>query len=171
METQEDPVVLFQIRPECVPHENLGRARGRAQEAGTLVIRWLEHGSFQAGPAPAMQQRGRTKSIPAHGERSSRLHVRLVPGSMRPVTRYARSGDISIACKVVGEGSIDLVFVMGWVSHIEMFWQEPHFARFLNRLASFSRLILFDTRGTGPSDCLVQLPERAGQIAICNSIG
>jgi pimeloyl-ACP methyl ester carboxylesterase/DNA-binding winged helix-turn-helix (wHTH) protein len=68
-------------------------------------------------------------------------------------TQYATStGDINIAYQVVGEGPLDLVFVMGWVSHLEAFWQEPSFARFLMRLASFSRLILFDKRGTGLSD-------------------
>lgn len=70
----------------------------------------------------------------------------------RPVTKYARSGDINIAYQVVGSGALDLVFVMGWVSHLDYFWEEPSFARFLNRLASFSRLILFDKRGTGLSD-------------------
>jgi len=68
-------------------------------------------------------------------------------------TQYAVStGDVNIAYEVVGEGPLDLVFVMGWVSHLEYFWQEPSFARFLMRLASFSRLILFDKRGTGLSD-------------------
>jgi pimeloyl-ACP methyl ester carboxylesterase/DNA-binding winged helix-turn-helix (wHTH) protein len=75
-----------------------------------------------------------------------------------PPTRYARSGDVSIAYQVVGEGSIDLVFVMGWVSHLDYFWREPSFARFLTRLASFSRLILFDKRGTGLSDRVSDLP-------------
>jgi len=71
---------------------------------------------------------------------------------MQPVTRYARSGDVNIAYQVMGEGALDLVFVMGWVSHLDYFWEEPSFARFLRRLASFSRLILFDKRGTGLSD-------------------
>ena len=69
-----------------------------------------------------------------------------------PETRYARSGDVNIAYQVVGEATLDLVFVMGWVSHLEYFWEEPTFAQFLMRLASFSRLILFDKRGTGLSD-------------------
>ena len=71
---------------------------------------------------------------------------------MTPQTRYARSGDVNIAYQVVGEGPIDLVFVMGWVSNIDEFWTEPSWARFLERLASFSRLIVFDKRGTGLSD-------------------
>ena len=69
-----------------------------------------------------------------------------------PQTRYAKSGDVNIAYQVVGEGPIDLVFVMGWASNIDEFWTEPSFARFLQRLASFSRLIIFDKRGTGLSD-------------------
>ncbi len=76
------------------------------------------------------------------------------PATMvRPKTQYAVStGGVNIAYQVVGEGPLDLVFVMGWVSHLEHFWLEPSFARFLMRLASFSRLILFDKRGTGLSD-------------------
>lgn len=69
-----------------------------------------------------------------------------------PQTMYARSGDVNIAYQVIGDAPLDLVFVMGWVSHVEYFWREPSFARFLLRLASFSRLILFDKRGTGLSD-------------------
>lgn len=67
-------------------------------------------------------------------------------------TRYARSGDVNVAYQVVGSGPMDLVFVMGWVSNIDQFWTEPSFARFLHRLASFARLIVFDKRGTGLSD-------------------
>lgn len=77
-----------------------------------------------------------------------------------PKTKYVQSSDANIAYQVVGAGEIDIVFVMGWVSHLEYFWKEPNFAAFLNRLASFSRLILFDKRGTGLSDRvpLSQLP-------------
>src|SRR5262249_28252417 len=70
----------------------------------------------------------------------------------RPETRYAKSGDVNIAYQVVGSGPIDLVYVMGWVSNLDYFWEETSYARFLGRLASFSRLILFDKRGTGLSD-------------------
>ena len=70
----------------------------------------------------------------------------------QPQTRYARSGTVSIAYQVVGDGPRDLVFVSGWVSHLESGWDEPLLARFRRRLASFSRMILFDKRGTGMSD-------------------
>ena len=67
-------------------------------------------------------------------------------------TRYARSGDVNIAYQVVGEGPFDLVFVPGYVTHLEMQWKIASFAPFLEALASFSRLIRFDKRGTGMSD-------------------
>ncbi len=81
------------------------------------------------------------------------------PTALRRV-RYAQSGNVNIAYQVVGSGPIDLVFVMGWVSHLEYFWNEPSFARFLERLASMARLIVFDKRGTGLSDPVpvAQLP-------------
>ena len=71
---------------------------------------------------------------------------------MVPETKYAKSGNLHIAYQVVGGGSLDLVFVHGWISHIEHLWEEPSIARFLRGLASFSRLILLDKRGTGMSD-------------------
>ncbi|MBL8245874.1 MAG: protein kinase [Rhodanobacteraceae bacterium] len=69
-----------------------------------------------------------------------------------PEVRYALSGEVNIAWQAIGTGPIDLVFVMGWISHLEYFWTEPSFARFLRRLAGFARVILFDKRGTGLSD-------------------
>jgi DNA-binding winged helix-turn-helix (wHTH) protein/pimeloyl-ACP methyl ester carboxylesterase len=94
---------------------------------------------------------------PAETAASAMTMAAAVP-SGAPETRYARSGDVNIAYQVVGDGPFDLVFVMGWVSHLEYFWTEPTFARFLRRLASFSRLILFDKRGTGLSDRVTVLP-------------
>ena len=87
-------------------------------------------------PAQKVLKQVETLSLPVH----------------KPETHYVNNGDVNIAYQVVGNGDLDIVFVMGWVSHLEYFWQEPHFAAFLNRLASFSRLILFDKRGTGLSD-------------------
>ncbi len=72
--------------------------------------------------------------------------------TVSPRTQYVQSGDVNIAYQVVGHGPIDIVFVMGWVSHLEYFWKHHSFASFLERLSSFSRLILFDKRGTGLSD-------------------
>jgi pimeloyl-ACP methyl ester carboxylesterase len=77
---------------------------------------------------------------------------------MQPETRYARSGDVYIAYQVVGDGPIDLVVVPGFISHVEEWREEPLCARFFERLASFSRLILFDKRGTGLSDRVAEMP-------------
>src|SRR3954447_9328385 len=71
---------------------------------------------------------------------------------MRPKTKYAKSGDVSIAYQVVGDGPVDLAFVPGFVSHLELAWDEELFARPLRRMASFARLILFDKREQGLSD-------------------
>ena len=96
---------------------------------------------------------------------------------MAPETRYARSGDVNIAYQVTGEGPTDLVYVPGWMSNVELMWEEPAMARFLDRLASFSRLILFDKRGTGLSDRvsndkLPTLEERMDDVrAVLESVG
>ena len=80
------------------------------------------------------------------------LEPRTPPVTALPKVSYARSGNVNIAYQVIGSGPVDLVFVMGWVSHLEYFWNEPSFARFLTRLSGMARLILFDKRGTGLSD-------------------
>lgn len=76
-----------------------------------------------------------------------------------PVTSYAQSGDANIAYQVAGEGPLDLLFLPGWISQIEQLWQAPALRRFLEQLSSFSRLILFDRRGSGLSD---RLPAEQG---------
>ena len=96
---------------------------------------------------------------------------------MPPETLYARSGDVNIAYQVAGKGPLDLVYVPGWVSNVELMWEEPAMARFLGRLASFSRLILFDKRGTGLSDRvsndkLPTLEERMDDVrAVLEAVG
>jgi pimeloyl-ACP methyl ester carboxylesterase len=77
---------------------------------------------------------------------------------MLPETRYAMSGEISIAYQVVGEGPFDIVHIPGFVSNVELGWNIPSRAAFYHRLASFSRLIIFDKRGTGMSDRVVGAP-------------
>jgi pimeloyl-ACP methyl ester carboxylesterase/class 3 adenylate cyclase len=72
--------------------------------------------------------------------------------SVEHETRYARNGDVHIAYQVVGDGPIDLVHTAGIWSNVEIMWEWPPYARYLERLASFSRLILFDLRGIGLSD-------------------
>ena len=75
-----------------------------------------------------------------------------------PTTRYAKSGNVHVAYQVFGEGEIDLVFFPGFVSNIEIYWEQPLFARWLRKLGSFARVITFDKRGTGLSDRLDVLP-------------
>ena len=76
----------------------------------------------------------------------------------RVETRYARSGDVSIAYQVIGDGPFDLVLVPGFVSNVEYGWEEPGLAAFYRELASFCRLVLFDKRGTGLSDRVHGVP-------------
>jgi class 3 adenylate cyclase/alpha-beta hydrolase superfamily lysophospholipase len=83
---------------------------------------------------------------------------------MPPETRYTRSGELHIAYQVMGEGPIDLVWVPGWISNIDHYWEEPTVARYFERLASFSRLILFDRRGTGLSDPVQRAPTLEEQM-------
>jgi len=96
---------------------------------------------------------------------------------MQAETKYARSGDIHIAYQALGRGPLDLVYVPGWVSHVELAWEEPTHARFLRRFASFSRLIMFDKRGTGlsdrvPNDQLPTLEERMDDLrAVMDAVG
>src|SRR6184192_4486896 len=75
-----------------------------------------------------------------------------------PPTQYAKSGDASIAYQVVGDGPIDVVLVLGFATHVELQWESPPFARFFERISSFSRLIVFDKRGTGLSDPVTEVP-------------
>ncbi|MGH2679023.1 MAG: adenylate/guanylate cyclase domain-containing protein [Actinomycetota bacterium] len=95
-----------------------------------------------------------------------------------PETRYAKTADgVHIAYQVVGDGPVDMVFVMGWVTNIEAMWDDPDFARFLGRLAGFSRLILFDKRGVGlsdrvPDDRLPDLETRMDDVrAVMDAVG
>ena len=94
---------------------------------------------------------------------------------MVPKTQYAKSGDVRIAYQVVGQGPFDLVFVPGFISNLDVAWEEPHRARVWTRLASFARLIMFDKRGTGLSDRAVGVPtleERMDDVrAVMDAVG
>jgi pimeloyl-ACP methyl ester carboxylesterase/class 3 adenylate cyclase len=93
-------------------------------------------------------------------------------------TTYAKTADgVHIAYQVVGTAPVDVVFVMGWVTNVEAMWEDPDFARFLERLATFSRLILFDKRGVGlsdrvPDDRLPNLETRMDDVrAVMDAVG
>ena len=109
------------------------------------------------------------------GVRAESLPYKPYIGAVRPETRYAKSGDVSVAYQVIGEGPIDLVLVPGFVSHVELAWEEPNLARVLTRLASFSRLIIFDKRGTGMSDPMTAAPSMEARMddirAVIDAVG
>jgi class 3 adenylate cyclase/pimeloyl-ACP methyl ester carboxylesterase len=94
---------------------------------------------------------------------------------VRPETRYAKSGDVSIAYQVLGDGPFDVVFAPGSVSNLEFGWEEPTLVRFYQRLASFCRLIIFDKRGTGVSDRVSGVPDLETRMddvrAIMDAVG
>ena len=128
-------------------------------EGGDLVVRERTRSRI------VIEENVEDEAVAPRSEREARAVIDVSPSSSNepaaslpaalsrpPETMYARSGDVNIAYQVIGDAPLDLVFVMGWVSHLEYFWREPSFARFLLRLASFARLILFDKRGTGLSD-------------------
>ena len=94
---------------------------------------------------------------------------------MKPTTQYTKSGRINIAYQVFGSGPIDLVYIPGWVSNIDMMWACPELVSFLQELGKIARVILFDKRGTGLSDRVVELStieERMDDIrAVMDAVG
>ncbi len=78
---------------------------------------------------------------------------------VRPETKYARSGDVHIAYQVIGDGPIDVVFVQGFISNLEVHWEDPGLTHLFSRLAAFARLIVFDKRGSGVSDRVNDMPD------------
>jgi pimeloyl-ACP methyl ester carboxylesterase len=92
-----------------------------------------------------------------------------------PETRYARSGDLNIAYQVTGDGPFDLVFIPGYVTHLELHWDIPSFVPVLEKLGSFARLIRFDKRGTGMSDRVSGAPTLEARMddvrAVMDSVG
>ncbi|MHB8695096.1 MAG: adenylate/guanylate cyclase domain-containing protein [Solirubrobacteraceae bacterium] len=94
---------------------------------------------------------------------------------MGPETRYARSGELFIAYATIGDGPIDLLYVPSWISQVEHYFEEPSVASYFERLASFSRLIMFDRRGSGLSDPVPEAPTLEEQVddivAVLDAVG
>ncbi|MBO0323864.1 alpha/beta fold hydrolase [Muricauda sp. CAU 1633] len=94
---------------------------------------------------------------------------------MKPVTQYTKSGRINIAYQVFGSGAVDIVYIPGWVSNIDLMWACPQLVDFLQELGKIARVILFDKRGTGLSDRVVELStleERMDDIrAVMDAVG
>ena len=156
--------------PAAVPGREAGQAGDQARAARGAVAERLRGRRCAEGLHPRDQARPGRRCAGAafHRDRASaRLPVHCAghadggrprkPPAVAPpkpephaaAVRYARSRDVNIAYQVLGSGPIDLVFVMGWVTHLDYAWRDPSFARFLRRLAESARLILFDKRGTG----------------------
>jgi pimeloyl-ACP methyl ester carboxylesterase len=93
----------------------------------------------------------------------------------RPKTQYAKSGDVSIAYQVVGDGPIDVLYVPGYISHVELVWEVAPAVHIIERLASFARVIMFDKRGSGLSDPVegsITLEERMDDLrAVLDAVG
>jgi class 3 adenylate cyclase len=118
------------------------------------VAACIDHASCDCLSAREAEQ---AQSTPPQRERVGPVSCGVGAGDAdfrreRPETRYARSGDYSIAYQLFGEPDLPLVYLPGFVSHVELIWEEPLAARFLEHLASFSRVLMFDKRGTGLSD-------------------
>ena len=109
----------------------------------------------------------------AGGRRSRRRGFVWVLGStvttLEPETRYARAGDVRVAYQVLGDGPRDLVLVPGFVSNLELAWEHPPYERFMRRLSSFARVIVFDKRVSGlsdPVDRAATIEERTDDIRV-----
>src|SRR5207244_3006048 len=105
--------------------------------------------------------------VPAERAGPRRRRVKSEVGSMAPPVKYAKSGDVHIAYQVIGDAPVDLVLAPGAVSHLDLWWESHYWARLFERMGSFSRLILFDKRGTGLSDrpvTVATLEERIDDI-------
>ncbi len=118
-----------------------------SEDSLTQLVHSLRAALGDAGPHAVV-------NVPRRGYRFALPVERPAPGPRPapPPVQYATSGDAQIAYQVIGDGPFDLVYIPGWVSHLDYGWESPVVAEFLSSLAEFSRLILFDKRGTGLSD-------------------
>src|SRR4029453_2458106 len=141
-----------------------------ATRAGRAECRWTSNRFPRTAASPE-----RWTDCPRRGARVARRLSRRYRDRVPPVTRYAKRGNVSIAYQVFGDGPFDVVFVPGFISHLDMFWEIPTIARMWQRLASFARVITFDKRGTGLSEGSVGIPtleERMDDLhAVMDAVG
>jgi DNA-binding winged helix-turn-helix (wHTH) protein len=137
--------LLKTVWPDCSVEEN-------NLSQNISLLRKALNGAGASDYILTVPKHGYRFNVPVTSEAAAEPLSPDLPDFRPPQTHYIRSGDVNIAYQVLGEGPVDIVFVMGWVSHLEYFWTEPSFARFLRRLSCFARVILFDKRGTGLSD-------------------
>src|SRR2546423_11891108 len=125
-----------------------------------IVLRMIGSVPHRAAATAIRTTPGMATSRRIHPERIPRPCLDATPGGRNalgmadttPAIRYARSGDVHVAYQVVGDGPVDIVFVEGFVTNRHVVWEEPSYRRFIERLGSFARVILFDKRGMGLSD-------------------
>lgn len=145
-----DVIVTEDSLTQCIA--DIRRAMGDREHR--LVRTVARKGYLLAGAGTASVQTPRVEEHPTVRSRTSPV----LPAGASPETRYAKSGNCYIAYQVTGEGPVDLVFVQGYVTHLELEWDDHRPADFYRQLSSFSRLIRFDKRGTGLSDRVGSLP-------------
>ena len=156
-----DPLFERAHRVAIVGHYALGE-EGRALRAFERCrVTLLE----ELGTTPAPATAAAHTAILRREDPRTLIARPLGPGADVPAappgstgTRYARNGEVSLAYQTLGSGSPDVVFVPGFVSHVEAAWEDPTYAGFMRRLAADRRLIIFDKRGTGLSDSAVEWP-------------
>ncbi len=174
------PSEIYERHRATVRAEPLILARGRYERVGenrNVLVSSLESLGPLARRVATRRHRLGVAAAPALVRAALRLTASRARGNLLQVTdiRFARSGDVDIAYRVVGDGPIDLVYVQGSLTHLEVNWELPQFRRYCEGLAEFSRLILFDKRGMGMSDRVpgtATLEERMDDIrAIMDAIG
>src|SRR5215475_8224517 len=112
---------------------------------GARAVRGSRQASF---PNTRAGHAALTRAVSRAGGSFAWKRVKRDTVPVQPETRYARSGDVNVAYQVLGEGSVDIVYV-DVISHLEIMWEVPSIAAFLNRLGSFGRLIMLNQRGVG----------------------
>jgi len=173
-----DPLLERAYRAVIVGHYARGE-EGRALRAYERCrVTLLEELGTTPGPTTAATHAAILRSEDARaliaGAAGPGVEVPAAPPGSTG-TRYARNGDVSLAYQTLGSGSPDVVFVPGFVSHVEAAWEDPIYAGFMRRLATGRRLIIFDKRGTGLSDPVVEwptFPERVeDMLAVMDAAG
>src|SRR5262249_39922616 len=161
LQDREEPA-LFVV----VVQDQLGDAQGSPPFGSLAYARCPGHAG-RSGASAASWPAGAVSSL-AKGQTGGTM-------ARAPETRFTRSGDVDIAYQIFGSGEHDIVMTMGWVTHLEVMWELPELAYFLERLASLGRVIIFDKRGTGLSDRvsgMVTLEQRAEDVgAVMDAAG
>jgi eukaryotic-like serine/threonine-protein kinase len=146
--------VRYGVGPEHFGHLEKALLGSLAELEGDAWVPSLERGwkrAFAFIEAAMVRGMDAERKTAVSGAALRRLREKEAPPEL-PRTRYATSGELSVAYQVLGDGPVDIVVLLGWLSHVEIAWQHPTLDAFLRGLARFARVIIFDKRGTGMSD-------------------